>query len=611
MIGIFPPGESSKSRGPRSDFGFAVARAVRTLAGTVMTSFPAPIETEPESSLDTCGIGGHPSGLTPLFFTEMWERFSFYGMRALLILFMTKTAVDGGLGFDTKKATGIYGTYTMSVYLLSILGGFIADNFIGSRRAVLAGGIIIATGHFAMAFNSLTTFYAGLVLIALGTGLLKPNISTMVGSLYQPADERRDAGFSIFYMGINLGAFLSPLVTGYLAQSPGWKTQLAAWGLDPLHSWHWGFAAAGVGMTLGLVVYLLQRQRLARVGQAPARDQPRPWGKLGLVAIASLALILAMKASDEHPALVYVLFALQIAAILFFAFRAGQDSKRIAAILVFFFAAEIFWSIFEQTGSSISLFADSLTQNEISGHAFPSSYWQSVNSIWVILLAPLFAWLWIKLGSNQPSSPMKFTLGLFFVALSFVLMIPAARLTAAGKVGPLWLVGLFFFQTVGEMLLSPVGLSTMTKLAPPRLVGLIMGIWFLAAALGNKLAGVLAGDFHFIDQKTLIDKIAVAIAPDLRATDLAAVSKTLADSYEFMAPGELATKMTAAVNQNLHVVAPVATTDKIAALLSAEFANGSATLSTFFWHQAIGVGVATLILFALVPWVKKLMGGVR
>ena len=488
--------------------------------------------------LDTGGLGGHPRGLTTLFFTEMWERFSYYGMRALLILFMVKTAADGGLGFETKRAAAIYGTYTMSVYLLSILGGFIADNFIGSRRAVLIGGIIIATGHYSMAFNSQTTFFAGLVLIALGTGLLKPNISTMVGSLYATDDQRRDAGFSIFYMGINIGAFLSPLVTGWLAQSTAWKNQLAAWGLNPLHSWHWGFAAAGVGMTFGLVMYLRQRERLAQVGHAPKpeADGARPWGRLGLVALGSLALIVAMMASDKYPAVVYVLFGLQIVAVLYFAFRPDQDSKRLAAILIFFFAAEIFWAIFEQAGSTLTLFADQLTRNEVLGHAFPSSWWQSVNSVWVILLAPVFAFLWIKLGSRQPSSPVKFALGLLFVALSFVLMVPAAKLTAQGVVGPMWLVGLYFLQTVGEMLLSPVGLSTMTKLAPPRLLGMVMGIWFLAAALGNKLAGVLAGEFQAID------------AP---------------------------------------------------------------ALATYFWHQALAVGACTLVLFALAPWVKKLMGGVR
>ena len=279
----------------------------------------------PLATHETGGIGGHPRGLTTLFFTEMWERFSYYGMRALLMLFMVKTAAEGGLAFDTKKAAAIYGTYTMSVYLLTILGGFIADNFIGARRAVFVGGIIIATGHFTMAFGNITTFYAGLVLIAVGTGLLKPNISTMVGSLYRPTDERRDAGFSIFYMGINIGAFLAPLVTGYLAQSEGWRAQLTAWGLNPATSWHWGFGAAGVGMTLGLIVYILQRERLAHVGSAPApeADGSRPWGKLGLVALGSLALIAAMKASDTYPVIVYVLFAIQIAAILFFAFRPG------------------------------------------------------------------------------------------------------------------------------------------------------------------------------------------------------------------------------------------------------------------------------------------------
>lgn len=501
-------------------------------------SAPFPAASAVDTTQDTGGLGGHPRGLTTLFFTEMWERFSYYGMRALLMLFMVKTAAEGGLGFDTKKAAAIYGTYTMSVYLLSILGGFIADNFIGARRAVLIGGIVIAAGHFTMAVGSIPLFYAGLVLIALGTGLLKPNISTMVGSLYSPTDERRDAGFSIFYMGINIGAFISPLVTGYLAQNEGWRAQLTSWGLDPKQSWHWGFGAAGVGMTLGLVVYLLQRGRLAHVGGVPATepDGSRPWGRLGLVALGSLALIAAMKLSDTYTSIVYALFAIQVAAILFFAFRPDSDSKRIAAILVFFFAAEIFWAIFEQTGSSISLFADKLTQNEILGWKFESAYWQSVNAIWVIILAPIFAWLWITLGPRQPSSPMKFTLGLLFVALSFMLMVPAAKLTAAGKVGPLWLIGLFFLQTVGEMLLSPVGLSTMTKLAPQRLVGLVMGIWFLAAALGNKLAGVLAGHFE---------------------------------------------------------------------------STNSDELANFFLKQALWVGAATVVLLALVPWMKRLMGGVR
>jgi POT family proton-dependent oligopeptide transporter len=492
-----------------------------------------PVPTE----LDTGGIGGHPRGLTTLFLTEMWERFSFYGMRALLVLFMTLSIAEGGLGLSDRNAAIIYGTYLMSVYLLSILGGYIADNFIGARRAVLWGGVIIALGHFSMALHSEFTFFAGLVLVAVGTGLLKPNISTMVGGLYTPTDERRDAGFSIFYMGINLGAFAASIVCGFLAQHPAFHGFLENLGMNPMNSWHWAFGAAGVGMTIGLITYVRRAATLQHIGAAPALEASgRPWGKLGLVIVASLALIGIMVLADHYRWIVYALFAFQVALIVYFAFQRSEEKRRIAAILVFFFAAQIFWAIFEQAGSSITLFADRLTDNRALGYEFPSAWWQSVNSIWVIILAPIFAWLWIKLGKKQPSSPVKFALGLLFVALSFVWMIPAARMTVEGRVSPMWLLGLFFLQTVGEMLLSPVGLSTMTKLAPQRLLGLVMGIWFLAAALGSKLAGVLASDFQ-------------SDSPD--------------------------------------------------------------ALASFFWHQALIVGACTLVLFALVPWVKRLMGGVR
>ena len=467
----------------------------------------------------------------------MWERFSFYGMRALLVLFMTLAVADGGLGFATAKATAIYGTYTMSVYLLCILGGFLADNFIGARRAVLGGGITIALGHFSMAAPSMGTFYLGLCLIAIGTGLLKPNISTMVGGLYSKSDTRRDAGFSIFYMGINLGAFLSAIVCGYLAQGASFQAFLTYLGVDPRSSWHFAFAAAGFGMTFGLVTYVRRRATLAHVGQSPERKlgEARPWHKLGLVALGSLVLIAIMVLADRYKAIVIGLLVAQIIAILFFAFRPCTQSRRMAAILVLFFAAQIFWALFEQAGSSVQLFADRLTNNSLFGWTFPSAWWQSVNSVFVILLAPVFAWLWIRLGTRSPSSPTKFALGLLFVALSFIWMIPAAKLTAGGLVSPVWLIGLFFLQTTGEMCLSPVGLSTMTKLAPAQLTGLVMGIWFLAAALGNKIAGLLAGGFDESDPSSLVQ---------------------------------------------------------------------------FFLTQAMWVGVATVLLFALVPWVKRLMGGV-
>lgn len=495
----------------------------------------------------------HPRGLYPLFFTELWERFSYYGMRALLTLFMVAPVTAGGLGFDTARAGIIYGTYAMSVYMLSIPGGFLADNFLGARRSVLIGGIIIACGHFTLALQSETTFFLGLVLIALGTGLLKPNISTMVGSLYEPGDARRDAGFSIFYTGINIGAFSAPLVTGWLAQSERFKELLQGWGLNPLHSWHWGFAAAGVGMTVGLIVYVLTGKRLAHVGQPPVSSGQRPWGKLALVLLGAAVLFALVRLSDTNEKFAWIRYGyvvLPVAAILWFGFRPGGDAKHIAAVLVFSLAALVFWAVFEQAGSTIALFGDQLTDRSVPREgmvgsvcrffgvedSFPSAWFQSVNSLFVMTLAPLFALLWVKLGDRQPTAPTKFVIALICLGLSFLLMVPAAKLTVEGKVSPLWIVGLFFLQTVGELCLSPVGLSTMTKLAPQRLLGLVMGIWFLAAALGNKLAGVMAGEF------------------------------TSTDGH---------------------------------------------ALAKFFLTQTLWVGVATLVLLACVPWLKRLMGGVK
>jgi POT family proton-dependent oligopeptide transporter len=419
----------------------------------------AAVETKPPKP-DTGGIGGHPKGLTTLFFTELWERFSYYGMRAILILFMVAPASEGGLGFDTVKAASIYGTYTMSVYLTAVPGGFIADKVLGLRLAVLVGGIVIALGHFSMAYASVPTFYAGLVLIALGTGLLKPNISAMVGGLYGEDDPRRDGGFSIFYMGINIGATLAPLVCGYLAQGAGFKRFLSSMGLDPLSCWHWGFAAAGVGMTLGLAQYLAHRKRLERVG-----------AKKTSKGSASL------DAPLQEP-------------------LTSQEWKRIAAIFVLFVFSVLFWAVYEQAGSSFNLFADRLTRNEIFGWAFPSSWYQTLPAIFVIALAPMFAILWNKMGNRQPSSPAKFAYGLLFLGISVVILVPASMWAGSGKVSPLWLVAVYFIQVVGEMCLSPVGLSTVTKLAPVRLVGLMMGVWFLSLALGNKVAGLAAGFFE-------------------------------------------------------------------------------------------------------------------
>jgi POT family proton-dependent oligopeptide transporter len=425
-----------------------------------------------EAAPDAGGLGGHPRGLTTLFFTELWERFSYYGMRAILVLYMVAPAAQGGLGFETKRAASVYGTYTMSVYLTALPGGLVADKWLGARLAVLLGGIIIACGHFTMVFQSTNFLYAGMTLIAIGTGLLKPNISAMVGGLYGENDPRRDSGFSLFYMGINVGAVLAPLVCGYLAQGEGFRAFLASRGFDPAASWHWGFGAAGVGMTLGLVVFLLQRGRL--------RGAERRVGKGGGVLKEGEAAAAAQRLTAD-------------------------DWRRVGVIFVFFLFTILFWGAYEQKGVSLNLFALKLVRTEVFGFQFPSSWLQSLTPLYVIMLAPLFSILWVRMGDRQPSSPAKFALGLLFIGLAYLLfMTPAAWMTAGGKVSPLWLVGLYFLEVVGEMCLSPVGLSTVTKLSPAKLVGIMMGVWFLASSFGSKLAGYLSGFFVADDPATLV-----------------------------------------------------------------------------------------------------------
>jgi POT family proton-dependent oligopeptide transporter len=445
-----------------------------------------------EAVPDTGGLGGHPRGLTTLFFTELWERFSYYGMRAILVLYMVTLPEQGGLGFDTKRAASIYGTYTMSVYLTALPGGLIADKWLGARLAVLFGGIIIACGHFTMVFQSTNFLYAGMALIAIGTGLLKPNISAMVGGLYRENDPRRDSGFSLFYMGINMGAVLAPLVCGYLGQSEGFKSFLASNGFNPATSWHWGFGAAGVGMILGLIVFLLQRDRLRPAERRIERVQDK-----------------AAESPDQK--------------------LTPGDWKRIAAIFIFFLFTMLFWAAYEQKGASLNLFAAKLVRTEVFGMAFPSSWLQSLTPLFVILLATPFSILWVRMGDRQPSSPAKFTLGMLFIGLAYLLfMAPAAWLTADGKVSPLWLVGLYFFEVVGEMCLSPVGLSTVTKLSPAKLVGIMMGVWFLASSLGSKLAGYLSGFFDAESPATLVRLYGgIAIGLLIATAILAALIPTL------------------------------------------------------------------------------------
>jgi POT family proton-dependent oligopeptide transporter len=394
----------------------------------------------PSTAAPEAGWFGHPRGLSTLFFTEMWERFSYYGMRGFLILYMVKA-----LGFTDQHAGSVYGNYVGSVWLAAIFGGIIADRWLGHYKSVLIGGTIIALGHFTLALHALPFFYAGLSFIVIGTGLLKPNVSTLVGSLYAEGDERRDAGFSIFYMGINLGALIGPLIAGKLAE-----------GVD----WHLGFACAGVGMTLGLAQYVLGRNRLE---PALARLTARPPPAVAATAAESDGFTVA-------------------------------DWKRMAAVVVFFLFASLFWGAYEQAGSTLNLFADRYVRLELLGIKLYASWFVSIQAAFVILLSPIFAWLWVRLGPRQPSSPTKFALALLFVGLAFVLLLPAGAIAQGGvKISPLWLVGAYFIEELGELCLSPVGLSVVTKLAPRRVVGLLMGVFFLSNAIGNKLAGWSAG----------------------------------------------------------------------------------------------------------------------
>jgi len=459
----------------------------------------------PRASDPDTGFAGHPRGLMTLFFTEMWERFSYYGMRALLVLYMTAAVTDGGLGFDAKKAGLIYGLYTSMVYAMSIPGGWLADRFLGQQRSVLIGGILIALGHFSMIAVPLPFFYGGLVLIVLGTGLLKPNISTIVGQLYSAEDHRRDAGFSIFYMGINLGALIAPIVTGYLAQR---IYHDFGWG-QPFN-WHWGFGAAGVGMTFGLVQYVRGKGNLRGAGAEPVLStEPVNYASfiapIARIAIYGIIAFWALPYFDLPPrdfGLRVLVFFIPVVIELFRGFFTSvedpTEKKRIWAIALLFIFSTLFWGAFEQAGSSLNLFADRLTNCRIFGHDFPSSWFQSANSFFIVIgFAPLFAWLWVRLGKREPSSPTKFAYGLLFVGLGFLPVAWASNFASPEhRVGISWLVVLYLFHTIGELCLSPVGLSTVTKLAPRKILASMMGVWFLSLSLGNYIGGQVAGLFE-------------------------------------------------------------------------------------------------------------------
>jgi proton-dependent oligopeptide transporter, POT family len=435
----------------------------------------------------------------------MWERFSYYGIRPLLVLFMTAALAQGGFGFPRENAAAVVGIYAASVYLSSLPGGWVADRLLGLRRAIWYGGCLIAAGHISIALSAVLgrpAFFLGLVLIVLGTGLLKPNISAIVGDLYPEGGARRDAGFSIFYMGINIGALLAPLVTGYLGEKVGW---------------HYGFGAAGLGMIIGLIQYRLTSSWLGPLGLEITRhadpavqvrqERRMKWG-LGASLAALLVLlvlgvtgVLDIDAVSVAHSMGYVIASMALIYFLYLFTLARLtlvEKKRVVAIVVLFVFATIFWSAFEQAPTSLNLFAADFTDRVVFGWEMPTLWLQSANSFFVITLAPVFAAIWMALGRRRMdlSSPAKFTLGLLFAGAGFAVMIFASERIQGGgvvRVSPWWLVASFFFQTLGELCLSPVGLSSMTKLAPRKFTGQMMGVWFMATALGNLVAGLVGG----------------------------------------------------------------------------------------------------------------------
>ncbi|MES1175919.1 MAG: peptide MFS transporter [Myxococcales bacterium] len=429
---------------------------------------------------------GHPRALAYLCFAEAWERFSYYGMRALLVLYLTKSFL-----FGDKAAYAIFGSYTALVYATPVLGGFLADRLLGFRKAVVLGGVLMAFGHFAMTVEKLQVFYFALGLLICGNGFFKPNISTLVGRLYAQGDPRRDSAFTFFYMGINLGGLLSPLACGYLGERYGW---------------HWGFGLAGVGMLIGLIVFLRGQPFLAGLAEPPARPQglPARWAGLSFETWVylgtTLAVVLAWQLV-QHSVLVgtlLVVFGVAVfAGLLVYLLRLSDKvaRDRLAVALLLTLVSVVFWSFFEQTGSSMTLFTDRNVDRLVFGWLVPTSMFQSVNGIFIVAFGPLLIALWLYLARHQhePNTPLKFGLGIVQLSLGFgALYIGASISRATGMVPVAWLVLGYLLHSTGELCLSPIGLSMITKLSPKGIAGAMMGTWFLATAFAQYAASLIA-----------------------------------------------------------------------------------------------------------------------
>jgi POT family proton-dependent oligopeptide transporter len=442
-------------------------------------------------AVDQPQLFGHPRGLATLFLTEVGERFTYYGMRAILILFMVEAISKGGLGLDDRTANSIYGLYQASTYLLSLFGGWIADRLIGQQRAVFAGGVLIVLGNGMLTVLQPAVFFSGLAVIVLGVGLLKPNVSAVVAQLYPEGGARRDAGFSIFYMGINLGALVGSWLVPVVAAAYGWAA---------------GFALPAIGMALGLVQFRLTRHYLGAAGATAPGRRASWWPVAGFLALAAVLALLALAGRVRlDPVAIavganWIMIALVAGYFGYLLLYAGLDRaerSRAWAMVALVIACAMFWAGYEQAGASFNLFAERYTERDVLGWLMPAGVLQAVNPLFIIVFAPVFAALWVNLGRQmlEPSAPAKFGLGLLFMGAGFLVMFAAAGYVVQGqKVAATWLVMTYLLQTFGELCLSPVGLSSMTKLAPPRFVGQILGVWFLATAIGVNLAGQFSGN---------------------------------------------------------------------------------------------------------------------
>ena len=450
-----------------------------------------------ESGLSQKGFFGHPLGLRTLFFTELWERMSYYGMRGLLVLYMTIGVVGNpGLGWSNIEANAIYGIYAGMVYFLALPGGWLADNLLGYQKAVLYGALIIMFGHFTLAIPLEQTFILGLALVAIGTGLLKPNISSIVGQLYSDDDERRDSGFTVFYMSINIGSMLGFAVCGYLGERIGW---------------HWGFGAAGIGMLLGVLQFIFFKDNLGEAGLYPNSMSQERRQSLKFWTISTILFFLVIVLTgmlgiwnvdpvffaERFRDFLVVISFVYFGYLFFFAGLTSNEKKNVLMLLLLFVGAAAFWSGFDQSAGSLSIFTRDYVNLTFGSFQAPVSWTQFLNPLFVVMFAPFFAYLWIYLGKRNlnPNTPIKFAIGLIFMGLGFIVMLYAVEYALiSAPVGVQWLLLTYLLHTFGELVLSPVGLSAFSRYSPKKYLGQMMGLWFLASSLGGVLAGLLGGE---------------------------------------------------------------------------------------------------------------------